>query len=309
MKKILILSSIILWIWIIPQTYADTLTSPTVKLTPPSLNIVIKENEKKAKELTRKKPNPIKSKSWSANVALTYRTFSTGNAVILSRYDNADLWVQEINIASWAHMSSELSLGWYDETSGEPLFQKRKLSDIVISQWKKPYSVINGQFFDPRKELTPLSFGVKSDWVVRTAWADNRDESKNILIISQTGAQIVPYSWDNLRDAPGYLALVSLSLDTPQQPRESIGRTYICLKTPTTDNTSTTLITFTALAMSEIILEKELPRWGCTRTGTSKLDASGSTRLWVWWEYIYGKARKWDPDYRKIPHYITVWDR
>ena len=96
---------------------------------------------------------------------------------------------------------------------------------------------------------------------MRTAGADNRDESKNILILSQTGAQIVPYSWSNLRDAPGYLALVNLSLDTPQQPREAIGRTYICLKTPNSENISSTILIFTALAMSEITLEKELPRW------------------------------------------------
>ncbi len=73
-----------------------------------------------------------------------------------------------------------------------------------------------------------------------------------------------------------------------------------------TNNQSSTLLIFTALAMNEVDIEKEFPRWGCTRSAVSKLDASGSTRLWVRpnqcnldnapdpcsGNYIYGKSRK-----------------
>ncbi len=61
--------------------------------------------------------------------------------------------------------------------------------------------------------------------------------------------------------------------------------------------------------MSETDIEKEFPRWWCSRNAVAKLDASGSSRLWVDGEYIYGKSHKWDPDYRKIPHYLAVWDK
>jgi hypothetical protein len=96
---------------------------------------------------------------------------------------------------------------------------------------------------------------------VRTAGADNRDESKNILIVSSGSARIVPYSWENLRDAPGYFAMVSFAIDQPHHRDEAIGRTYICLKNPNAQNESSTLLIFTALAMSETNIEKEFPRW------------------------------------------------
>jgi hypothetical protein len=91
--------------------------------------------------------------------------------------------------------------------------------------------------------------------IVRTAGADNRNEPKNILIVEDEIARIVPYSWEALRDAPGYFAMVNLTLDKSHYRDELIGRTYICLKTPTTDNTSNTLLIFTALSMSETTLE------------------------------------------------------
>ena len=282
--------------------------SELTPLAPPSLTNVMKDNEKKAKLLARKKKNTT-TVTGSIMIDLTYKTIYTGKAVSLSRYDNVDLWVQEVRLGEWARMESLLALGGYEESSGEPLFQKKKLSEVVSWFSKSPFSVINGQFFDPRREITPLSFGVKMDGIVRTAGADNRNESKNILVVEDNQARIIPYSWEALRDAPGYLAMVNLTLDKSHHRDESIGRTYICLKTPSPDNTSNTLLIFTALAMSETTLERELPRWGCTRSGTTKLDASGSTRLWTQGEYIFGKSHKWDPDYRKIPQYIAVWDR
>lgn len=296
-----ILVSVLLW-WL-NQVHANTWT-----LAPPSLKTVLKDNEKRMKLLEKKKKTS-KASTWIIQASLSYKTLVTGKSITLSSYDTVDLWVQEIRLSEWARIESLLTLGGYDEASGEPLFQKKKVSEVVSWFSNTPFSIINGQFFDPRKELTPLSFGVKMDGVVRTAGADNRDEPKNILIVEDKVARIVPYSWEALRDAPGYFAMVNLTLDKSHHRDELIGRTYICLKTPTADNTSNTLLIFTALSMSETTLEWELPRWWCTRSGTTKLDASGSTRLWVAGEYIFGKAHKWDPDYRKIPHYIAVWDR
>jgi hypothetical protein len=58
-------------------------------------------------------------------------------------------------------MESILTQSGYDGSTGEPLFAKKKLSEAITSLGKSPFSLINGQFFDPRRESTPLSFGVK----------------------------------------------------------------------------------------------------------------------------------------------------
>ncbi len=277
-------------------------------LAPPSLHAVMQKNDAYNRTLLRKKRIPNQPGSFE-NIDLTWKLIHTGKHVQLSAYDRVNLWVQEVDLAGGAHLQSVLDLRGYDESTGEPLFAKKKLSEITNSLDSQPFSIINGQFFDPRREYTPLSFGVKEDDIVRTAWADNRDESKNILIVSSGSARIVPYSWEALRDAEGYFSIVNLSMAESHHREEQIGRTYICLKNPDSQNRSSTLIIFTALAMSETDIAREFPRWGCPSSAVAKLDASGSTRLWVNWEYIYGKSHKWDPDYRKIPHYIVVWDK
>lgn len=298
---------ILLLIYCITGIVNLTFANSWEMLLPPSLWVVMKENEKKMRLLEIKKKTKKVVRSWSD--ALTYKTTYVWKAITLTSYDNVSLWVQEVRLHEWAHIESLLTLGGYDAISGEPLFEKKKTSEIISWLSKKPFSLINGQFFDPRRQMSPLSFWVKVDGVVRTAGADNRDEPKNILVLENSVASIIPYSWEALRDAPWYFAMVSFTLDKSHHRDESIWRTYICLKTPTATNTSNTILIFTALAMSETTLEWELPRWGCTRSGTTKLDASGSTRLWVADEYIYGKSHKWDPDYRRIPHYIAVWDK
>ena len=301
-SKILILICISIFLSI-ENVWAD------VPLAPPALQNVMKENEKLVKQNLKKK----KSSTWSwvltKTVSYTYQTIAAGDAVRLSRYNEVDLWVQEIDLSHGATISSILTQSGYDNASGEPLFIKKKISEVLTDLNQKPFSLINGQFFDPVREYTPLSFGVKEWSLVRTAGADNRDESKNILIIWSTGATLLPYSWNNLRDASGSLALVSLTLDEKKYRDETIGRTYICLQNMNSQNQSSKIAIFTALSMSETDIEKEFPRWWCQRDAVAKLDASGSSRLWVDGEYIYGKSHKWDPDYRKIPHYLAVWDK
>lgn len=279
-------------------------------LVPPGLWQVMKENEKiqriqrvqsRFRKITVSIPDfPIDP--------LSYQTILTGKSITLTKYNTIDLWVQEVNLNKWWHMESELTLGGYDESNGEPLFEKKKLNEVISSLSRKPFSIINGQFFDPKKTITPLSFGVKVDGVVRTAGSDNRDEPKNILILEESRAKIVPYSWENLRDAPGYMAIVNLSLNKSHYKNENIGRTYICLKNPNIYNESSDLLIFTAVAIDEPTIENELIRWGCTRDSSSKLDSSGSTRLLINGEYIYGNSHGGNPDYRKIPHSLAIYD-
>lgn len=279
-------------------------------LTLPRLSDVIIENENYQKTIrkTTRRNKPISSLAlWNTEI-LSYHTLDSGRAITLSKYDTIDLWVQEIDLSKWWRIESDLILGWYDELSGEPLFEKRKISEVRSSLANSPYSIFNGQFFDPKRSITPLSFGIKVDGIVRTAGADNRDESKNILVLEKNIAKIIPYSWENLRDAPGYFAMVNLTLGTWHYRDESIGRTYICLKNPNIENESKVLLVFTASSMTEPALESEIRRWWCTRDSTTKLDSSWSTRLYFQGSTIYGYSHKGNPDYRSIPHSLVVYD-
>ena len=164
---------------------ASLTVSAAPTLAPPRLGEVLKKNEKYDRLLARKKRSTL-SNTGTVLVDLTYHTILSGHSITLTNYDTVDLWVQSVDLSAGAHIQSVLDLRGYDEVSGEPLFAKKKLSEVATSLKSKPFSIINGQFFDPRRANTPLSFGVKEDGIVRTAGADNRSESKNILIISST---------------------------------------------------------------------------------------------------------------------------
>ncbi len=294
----LLLIFMVWFLFVIPSLSAEVLPLP-------KLSDVMKENEKLQRVQIRK--NRIaKIPMLASTEILAYHTLESGNAITLSKYDTIDLWVQEIDLAKWGRMESLLTLGGYDELTGEPLFEKKKLSEIGSSIANRPFSIFNGQFFDPKRSLTPLSFWLKVDGIVRTAGADNRNETKNIFVLDIKSAKIIPYSWENLRDASGYMAMVNLSLDTTHYKDESIGRTYICLKNPNTKNESSKVLIFTAVSMLESAIENELIRWGCTHPSSTKLDSSGSTRLWANGIDIFGNTHNGTPDYRKIPHSIVV---
>ncbi len=143
--------------------------------------------------------------------------------------------------------------------------------------------------------------------MIRSAGADNRSSAKNILRINGQTAEIVPYSWKNLRDS-GDFAMVNLTMANKSYSQENIGRAYMCLKNPNNQNQSSTLLVFTATDMTEIEIEREILRQGCTAKSTSQLDSSGSTRLWFDGNYIFGANHKGELDKRTIPHSIVFFD-
>ncbi len=70
----------------------------------------MKENEKIVKDNLRKKRlNSQKTIISNDQKALSYKTLIVGNAVRLSRSNEVDLWVQEINLSSGAKLQSILS--------------------------------------------------------------------------------------------------------------------------------------------------------------------------------------------------------
>jgi hypothetical protein len=74
--------------------------------------------------------------------------------------------------------------------------------------------------------------------------------------------------------------MVNLSPDQPHYREEEIGRTSICLAHPDSSNQSSELIILSAQSLTEPFAEKELLRWSCTHESITKLDASGSTRIY-----------------------------
>lgn len=237
-----------------------------------------------------------------------YSVVSTGSAITLYKHNSSEVYVEKIDLSKWAHLESIWQATEWDSTTGEPLFPKMSLSDWLSSLLKTPFSIINGQFFDPKRNPTPLSFGIKIDGEIKTAGADNGTTKKNILSIGDTSAQVLPYSWENLRDASGKLVIVSFSTEQYHYHQEEIGRTYICLANPDNQNTSSTLIVLVAQSMNEVFAERELIRFWCTTQTIAKLDSSGSSRLWYSWGAIYGNAHHGDPDGRKIPNMIGIFD-
>lgn len=192
----------------------------------------------------------------------------------------------------------------WDTSTWEPLYPKKPLSDLKNESLNNIVLAINGQFFDPKRNPTPLSFGIKSSWVIQTAWADNGDVEKKILVFGSGYAQILPYSWEKFRDSSGDFAIVWLSFDIPNFFHEEIGRTYICLKNPSKENISEKVLIFFTRSLSEYSAKKILLQEWCQMDSSIKLDSSGSSQLLFWKYLIYGNAHKGSPDNRKIPHAI-----
>ena len=91
------------------------------------------------------------------------------------------VFVQKINLQSWATLSSIFRFHSYDTNSGEPLYERFSPQIEIKNFESPPFTYINGQFFDPKRSSTPFSFGFKLKNTILTAWADNRDEKKMIF--------------------------------------------------------------------------------------------------------------------------------
>lgn len=195
------------------------------------------------------------------------------------------------------------------EEGGEPLFIKMSLEEMRTQIGGNPFSIINGQFFDPRATPTRLSFGLKVHDEIRSVGADNGSARKNILSIGKGWAQISPYTdWTSLRDAPGDFVMVNLAPEAKHHTNSLIGRTLLCLRNPDAHNKSQELMVLSAVALNEVRMKKEAIKHGCSPHAMTQLDSSGSARLWYNGEYIYGHAHKGVPDKRKIPHGIAFYD-
>lgn len=276
MKKIVIT----LCIFMTSFSYAN---AEIVMLRPPSLIEVMEQNEKFAREQAEKIP-PVEVPK---NIELTYYSVYSGSSISIKKSYEVPLWIQEVSLDKGARVESIQEAISYNEKTGEPQFIKRSISETLRTLPIAPTSLINGQFFNPRTNPSELSFGLKSDGIVRTAGADNRNERKNILHVTGGIAEVLPYSWKNLEKTNGNFAMVNLTTEQNHYKNELIGRTYMCLKNPDKFNRSSTILVFIAQAMNKTLIEKEILRHGCTRKSTSQLDSSGSTRLYFQGNFIF----------------------
>lgn len=219
------------------------------------------------------------------------------------------IFVQKIQLWSGAKLSAFFDFHSFDTVTGEPLYSKFSPREKISKLSNPPLSFINGQFFDPKRKNTPLSFAFKYKNTILTAGADNRSEIKNIFSYSSaSGARIVPYSWSALQSEVSDFALVNLSMTEAHESDAYIWRTYICILSPRWDGWSDTIMTFVFQAATEWYATSVIRSWGCRDEHVSKLDASGSAVYGFRDIFSYGFARKWVPDYRKLPQIIGFYE-
>jgi hypothetical protein len=219
------------------------------------------------------------------------------------------VFVQKIHLWSGAKLSAFFDFHSFDPMTGEPLYSKFSPWEKISKLSDPPLSFINGQFFDPRRKNTPLSFAFKYRDTILTAGADNRDEQKNIFSYSSaSGARIAPYTWTALQSETSDFALVNLSMQEAHESDAYIGRTYLCVLAPRWDGYSDTIMTFVFQAATEWYATSVVWSWGCRDEYVSKLDASGSAVYGFRDVLSYGFARKWSPDYRKLPQIIGFYE-
>lgn len=229
-------------------------------LTPPSLLDAMKRNEAIIQEsFEEKKQTENAEKNTTISPQFTpalaenyiYDEIYSGPAMIIKKARNSEFYIQEINFASGARVSSALEVASYNSETGEPQFIKKSISDARNSFLLSPTSIINGQFFSTTRQPSELSFSLKSDGIIRTAGADDRGESKNILRITDSYAEILPYSWKNLENTTGSFAIGNLTTKVSKYKNENIGRTYICTPNVNSRGQSEKILVFTAQAISE----------------------------------------------------------
>lgn len=251
----------------------------------------------------------ISTKRLENTPAEAYAMIYKGSSIVVYEDSVHGVFVQKISLWSGARIVPFFDFDHFDTDTGEPLFSKFSPKEKLTTLPTPPLSLINGQFFDPRKKFTPLSFGFKWRWTILTAGADNQKEFKNIFLYKNgKGARIVPYSWEELRDNDDDLALVNLSLSEPHEADDIIGRTYICIIPPNWGEYSDTLFTFSFSAATESGAENIVRSWRCQDQWTSKLDSSGSAVYGLHDHIYYGSARNGSPDYRKLPQIIGFYE-
>ena len=262
--------------------------------------------EQKTKKVFQKKSVFLQNTP-SEIYAMTYKW----KAIEIFQNTGSTIFVQKISFSDWGKLWNFFDFFGYDETTGEPLYSRFSVRQKIKNLPELPTSFINGQFFDPKKSNTPLSFWVKLGDTILTSGADNGTKEKNIFSYSETEwVRIIPYTWESFRDEKSNFTMVNLAL--PQGEGTSsetrYGRTYMCTLAWNSKGWSKTLLVFTLISHTEAEASTMLTSWWCQKETTSMLDSGGSSLIGLWNQIHYGFTRKWTPDMRKLPHLIGFYE-
>ena len=262
--------------------------------------------EQKTKKIFQKKSIFLQNTP-SEIYAMTYKW----KAIEIFQNTGATIFVQKISFSDWGKLGNFFDFFGYDESSGEPLYARFSASQKIKNLPKLPTSFINGQFFDPKKINTPLSFGLKVGDTILTSGADNGTKQKNILSYSESqGVRIIPYTWEWFRDEKSDFALVNLAPTQVDNTNSEVryGRTYMCTLGWGSEGWSKTLLVFTLISHTEAEANTILASWWCQKDTTSMMDSGWSSLIGLWNQIHYGFTRKWTPDMRKLPHIIGFYE-
>lgn len=268
-------------------------------------------------DIVKASSGKIESSSWiytipkvivRNGIPLTFRKISNILGVTLYKHRRENTYVEVIDLSRATFLSTYEYMG-EDGTSGEPTYQKLSLLDHVrMTRLLRPISVFNGQFFDPAKSASPLSFWLKDNGISLTYGADDRWEKKNIFIVNASGAEIIPFDATLWKERNDTFAMVNLDPNTSHYNEETIGRTFICI--PKSEwNPAHKVLVYISESKSIPNAKRELGYWGCDPERTSMLDSSGSSQLWTRDAVLYGFSHKGKPDYRTFPHALVVASR
>lgn len=237
---------------------------------------------------------PTKPTGWD-----TPLSSSTTNVRIYKK-TNLSAYMQVVDIKSGARIEFSTPKVIWDKKRGIPTATKYPL----LTHWNylsSPVSIVNGQFFDPNKDPTTLSFAVKSNGSILTLGQDkNSYDSKyspqQMEITSGAGAYVQQWSEYRIQyesKAPNIIVGLHPN-DSTKGPSTAKGRTALC-----TNGKWIFIGTYVAETQSNVV--KDLQTWGCAKESVVVFDGGGSTQLKTSAFEITG-------DRRLLPQVVAVYN-
>lgn len=255
-----------------------------------------------------------------------YEKIQSGNSVDLYRSVDDDVYVQVVNLQSGGIISldgfSPDDLNKYpSKSSKNKSYLRRSIVDLYsyYSYGTTLFSVINGQFFDNGSDYTKLAFPVKSGEIVKSTEKWENLKFKTFVIDKKDNARILDgYKSDYLNNKTYKEVFVALNPKENKNPSFSIGRNFLGIYSTSCTTQSNCskfdyVLFFIAKNESQGAMIDIAIDWGIdANKNLAMLDGSGSSQIVSGKYSLYGSRLPWilgyDPDYRKIPHSILIYD-
>lgn len=183
-------------------------------------------------------------------------------------------------------------------------------------QWNrenlKPFSLVNGQFFNPtfarRLNYTILSYPIRMDHQYAQGYeTQDLSQKDRQLEINSYAADVLPYNPSRSKHGPNPIVLTGFHPDS-NIPRADafIWRTALCSRYV---NGSWLLYIATLNGKNRAGLKSSMSSWGCDiQNKTLVLDGGGSTGL-IYTNHYGSMHFTGSPGNRKIPQMIAVYNK